>query len=772
MALVFGGAVFTDASDETPGTGDAKPAPPSLVLASTLPVITDAKAPLQLDSLVRNPTHDDLAGGEIVVELSDAPVEHLAQLTDATGLTFRPLTRAEVGETPAADDTQAGELRTGIEVAASELPLTEATPAGTYLVRASLVAEGGDEPVATAIAPLVWRATDTKTGEAKPDDSKPYDTKPSGTKVDAPKPSDAKTVALSVIVPFVLPGNIHTMPTRGQLSDLTPAWDELLTAAESARATLAIDPRIIAAIRGYGEEAPADSRALLLRLEESSSPSFLLQFADADLAAQAALGFTSILEPTNLEFVTRFGEFLPPSPAANAHTDAAGAAASSGSGSTADAPGEGEQGEGEQSAGEQSGTTGAKEDASNDAKVANEAAKQSKQSKEDEDAAGTNPAPPTLAELIEWPKEPVAWPAEGNVDARTLDFLDTANVHSVVLDSGNVKHSGGPRATFSGQDVVVTDAALAAAARAALGGQTEVDQAAGRAQIAAQLAVRAQSGGAGVVLGLDRASVAAAADPASILAAISELPFVRATRVPDQPEGTASLRAAGALEPRLALLRAAADREASVNEVGAVLEDPQYLSGYQRARLLDLFATRYAPADAGFDAAATKFRTRDSELLEGVQVIRTEHTQLVGATTNVPVQLHNSLPFDASVTVTAVPVSAAVEVAQRVFAGVRVEAEGNERVLVPVHSRVTSGTSGLVVTVSAVGGEPTVFTGTLELSISTTVETVALWVLGASAVLLLAFGVVRSVRKRRKRLAPVAGAESEPGAGTVPSAAE
>lgn len=772
LALALGGALPTvDTTDATDATAASEPAPlPTLVVAPGEPVLTDPNGPLTIDALLRNPSDTELPAGELLLELSVAPVKSVDALESPDGLTYSKLATSELGTTKAAggpagtadtadltanvaaDTTAEGteptngdtpvppvvdpsEQRASVEVTAADLPFTNTTAPGTYVLRATYTAEGADAPAATATTPLVWRGS----GERK--------------------------IALSMIVPFVLPANVQTMPTRAQLGELTPGWDRLLTGAEAAKATLAIDPRIIAGIRSYGVNAPEAARDLLTRLEATTSPSFLLQFGDADVAAQAALGFTSLMSPSSLEFVTRFGEFEAP----------AGEGAANGAGSSvsaADTGAEGVDTKGADVAADQQGDPSA--DTSADTGAAN-SAPDTKSSADTQDGAdanaqGTNEenteptvAPPTLPELLKWNGDVAAWPAEGNVDQGTIDLLKVSNIPAVVLDSGNVKHSGGPRADLPGGTVVVTDAGLGLAASEALAGTTDTDQAAGLSQLVGELAVRAQAGGPGVAIGLDRAVVADVEDPERILAALAELDFVRATRVADQEAGTAALKGAGALEDRLALLRSAANREAAVNEVGAVLEHPQYLSGYQRTRLLQLFATRYAPAGAGFDAAATKYRARDAELLEGVQVISTEHTQLVGVSTSVPVQLHNSLPFDAIVKVTAEPVSAAIDVEERVFDDVRVAAEGNERVLVPVHSRVTSGVSGIVVTVSATSGNPTVFTGTLELSISTTVETVGLWVLGVGAVVLFVAGIFRSLKKRRKNAAKAAADGSSQG---------
>ena len=137
--------------------------------------------------------------------------------------------------------------------------------------------------------------------------------------------------------------------------------------------------------------------------------------------------------------------------------------------------------------------------------------------------------------------------------------------------------------------------------------------------------------------------------------------------------------------------------------------------------------------------------------MEGVRAISTEHTQLVGASTRVPVQLRNSLPFEAVVSVRVDPSSAALTLPERTFSDVRVRAESTEALLVPVQSRVSSGESGLVVNISDVSGDLTIYTGSLSISIRSSVETVALWSLGILATLLLGFGIWRSVRRRRQR---------------------
>ena len=235
-----------------------------------------------------------------------------------------------------------------------------------------------------------------------------------------------------------------------------------------------------------------------------------------------------------------------------------------------------------------------------------------------------------------------------------------------------------------------------------------------------------------------------------MLQLIESLDWAQPTPIAALPEGLAMLRAGDTLEDRRELLRSSAGRESSVNALGAVLVHPEYLSGYQRTPARELFATRFASPGVDFTEIAAAYRERDAELLTGVRAISTEHTQLVGTSTRVPVQLQNALPFDARVQVRVEPSSAGLSISERTYENIAVPAEANQRVLVPVHSRVSSGESGIIVSVAAASGEPTVFTGTLPISIRSSVEAIGLWVLGGLATLLLGFGIWRSLRRKRR----------------------
>ncbi|WP_427870074.1 DUF6049 family protein [Leucobacter luti] len=646
----------------------------SLAVAPEDPIVLANTEEIAFNVAIENPGEEAIPAGRIEFRLAPDRVEPGTRLPGADA-------EALPGDTPVLAEASIGAISAGgvqtasATIATADLPLSADSPQGVYLVEAALL-PAKEEPSADAspglhaLTPIVWRGP------------------------------GAETVNLSTIVPIVFPADVRTLPTRRQLETAATQWEKLLVEARALRATLAIDPRAIAAIRAYGDDAPENARLLLPELESYPHDSFLLQFGDADLAAQAALGFDEPLAPKTLDFVSRFGSFAP------------------------------------------SGTS-QEQDQSQD--PADEPA-------QDPDPETADPSLPSLDELLTWPaKSKAAWPAEGEANQETLALARSAGLEGVVLDSENVSLGGGPRAEVAGMPATITDAGLAAASRDAIGGENDVVRNSGTALMVAQLVLAAQGQSPGVVLGLDRGAVAEGGDATSeLLATLDRLGWTKRIPVAEQAAGTATLKAADPLENRRELLRSALKREASIVEIGGVLEHPEYLIGYQRARLLEVFGTRYAAPGVDFDEVAGAFRARDAELLSGVQAISTEHTQLVGVSTRVPVQLRNALPFDAVVEVRADPASAALSVDERVFTDVRVPAEGNGRVLVPVQSRVASGESGLVVSVTALSGEPTSYTGTLDISIRSSIETVGVWVLGGLAALLLVLGIWRSVRRKRR----------------------
>ena len=743
----------------------------ALFVAPEHAVVTADETEIRFSVLVRN-SGDSTApegsveltlGERITGESASQPASAAPADSAADGAAQQPENPRTVIATVSLDAVAAGKEQSAtVAVPLADLPQLTPAAHGVYPVHASYVAS--DAPAAdpvTAVSPLVWGG---------------------------PGAADA-SVNLTTIVPLTLPASVQSMPSRAQLSDAVPRLTALVDYATTAQSILAIDPRIITAIRGYGTEAPREASELLARLETTALPSFLLQFGDADPAAQAALGLEELLQPAGFEFITRFGAWEPQLPEAPETTPQAPGAGDTPEGApggegTADASGTAAatRATARSSAADAGGAHATTSAATQSAAAQSAAAKSAKEDpnedptedpaedpapgpdkeagKEQGKGAGADPAtddeplPPTAEELREWPRGlPAAWPAGGEVGSRTLTLLRGAELGTTVLSSDNVRLTGGPRATLGAGEALVTDAELDAAVRLALSGATDTERALGESQAAARLTLAASTGVEGLILGIDRGAVAESERPEERLSKLTSERWIRPVAVGAQREGTAQLIPSSPGEDRIELLAAALENESTVLEARAMLVNPEYLDSYQRMRLLTLLGTRGAGPDVDFESVARQFAKRDAELHDGVRLVDTKRAQLVGGSTRIPIQLRNSLPFDAIVNLEVAPTSAALLVPEREFTNITLPEDSSERVLVPANSRVSSGESALLLTVTSVDGDYTASTGRLEVAISSTLETVAIAVLGSAAALLFGFGIWRSVR-RRKSLSP------------------
>lgn len=673
-----GHGVAQHAASRTAETAKTQPAP-ALTLAPARPVLLSNEESAEFELWIENPSDTELGAGRVALSLDPS------RITDEAGLdaefpsdTVIALLEAETPVVPAGE----GRLVT-LTVPREEWPLTTASDAGVYRVLAEVTPdEEAAESALSTTAPIVWRGAGGLT-----------------------------RVQLTTVVPMVLPESIPSLPRRGQLDELMgpgSQLDALLSTAEQRGATLAIDPRVVAGVRVYGESASAASQSFIERLNSTSASSFALQFADADPSAQAALGFSRLLAPEGLSFATRFGTFAGQDPAETPAEPTPTGEASDGTTDQADptAP---------------------------------------------TDLSGA----PSLAELtaVTTSLPGTAWPAANSVNGKVLDLL-VRNGYSRVLASGeNVSVAGGgARGSLNGVEYLVSDPALDAAASAALSAENETGHRSGVARTSALLVLRAQAGVPGAVVTLDRRATPESPYADTLVNTLSALPWVEPAAPEELPEGAVTLKSAveAASPERAASLGEAVAREPQVNEYSRVLVDPENLVDLQRVRLLQLFSARYTTPDANFEAAAKRSAERDEETLNGVRVVTSTHTQLVGTTSRVPIQVRNTLPFDALLSPYVVPTNAALVVTGEAIEPALIPSESSTNILVPVRTRVSSGESGLAVELSAVTGGEVVTSGMLAISIRSSWETVALGSLALLTASFFGFGIWRSIRRRSR----------------------
>ena len=696
---------------------DAESGPqPELVVAPESAVVESTAEQFRFEVLLKNPTSQPLGAGTVALTIDNHRAETAADLSPESGRESLELASVEAVATQGEKDQ-----RIEVVVSRDDFPLLFTREAGVYPIHAEFQssdakADDAGVPNLTTSTAVVWN----------------------GAVATSP-------LAVTLVVPLVLPSSVEALPTRDALASSAPKLTQLLDAAEQRYATVAVDPRIIAGTRALGSNAPGAATTLLDRLERSTSPMFLLQFADADPAVQAALGFETLLQPLGFTHATALGKFEPPTPEAATTSGVNGdAAAGQNAGADGAATGTDAGADATEAAGADSPATATADDAST-----TDSADAADATVKVDPVTGV----PTLEALLSLDNtRPGAWPAGGEVDSATLALLRDAGLTSLVLDSNNVANASTPRVTFGDFDALVADAPAGQAARVSIAGATATERDAGTADLTARLALSAQTGAGGLVLALDRGALADIADPLRIFDTIDSLPWVQTVSERLQSSAPAELRAGASTEQRRELLRATIARSAQIDELAPLLAEPSYLTEYQRERLLAALATRYAEPDIDYLAIDEQTKARDSELLSGVSPLVSENTQLVGSLSNVPITLSNALPFEAVVNLHVTPTSAAISLGERDFE-VRIPAVGSTNVLVPVQSRVSSGEAGLQLEVQNASKELSFASALHPLTLRTAIETALIWVLGSAAALLLGFGVWRSVRRRRtKRL--------------------
>lgn len=251
-------------------------APITLTLAPTQPVLDRTAQSLELALEIANTGEQKLSAESIEFFVSRNRVLTEEELTRLLATPTLPDDIGVAVKTVQDTSVDAESTRTvtaQLDTAIMQLPTENA--AGVYLGFAQVTAKSGD--VHLVAAPFVWQGTGTTT-----------------------------QTPLHTIVPLVLPANIDGMPTTTQLGELTAnggLLNDNLSAAIAQGSTLAIDPRIIVATRALGDRAPASSVEFLTRLTSVKNQTFALQYADADLSAQAQLGLENPLQPLGFSYL-------------------------------------------------------------------------------------------------------------------------------------------------------------------------------------------------------------------------------------------------------------------------------------------------------------------------------------------------------------------------------------------------------------------------------------------------------------------------------------
>ncbi|WP_226533890.1 DUF6049 family protein [Microbacterium paraoxydans] len=511
--------------------------------------------------------------------------------------------------------------------------------------------------------------------------------------------ADSQTTQIGVIVPLTATpegGSLLTAEELAALTDTDGALTAQLDGLAGTTAVIAIDPSVIAAIRALGTAAPESAQDWLTRLDGLPNARFALQFGDADAAAQAQAGLPELLQPMT------FAPFLddanfPQAPETPTPTDGPAA------------------------------TPGPTPDAAESTALPR-----------DEELTAVEGALPRLL----WPQDDVT-AADLTAFTGYLGEGTTTIVSSAAVGGRNAAH-----ATAAGYDLLVTDTATSEVLSDVAAEESTVDRQRLLAEATARLQfAQARSAGAPLLIGLDRDetrsadalrdAISAADSLGFTLSSLRATPPVAAT-VTAEPDATRSA-AVGTL---------LAD-EGRLTAFSSILEDPQVLLSPERIRILRTLAV--GASASAFTESVADHQAQTRATLDAVNIPPSSTIQLLAANADLPIAVRNDLPWPVTVQLFVSPTDPRLDV--KPMTETVVQPNSTTRVKVPVSARVGSGEVDLRLSLYSPTGVQIQGDQTIRVAVRAEWETIGLVIFGGLAVLLIALGVIRTIRRKRRETA-------------------
>ncbi|RLP75237.1 hypothetical protein D9V32_10075 [Mycetocola tolaasinivorans] len=512
-------------------------------------------------------------------------------------------------------------------------------------------------------------------------------------------PGSGKTTGgLAIVVPITAPPSSTGLIPTTLLAEWTAPGGVLsrqLDAALDRPVTLAIDPMILASIRSLGTAVPESAANWLDRLQHASNASFLLQYADADAALQAQAGAPALLAPISLEYGVDEANF-PPAQGSN-------------------------------------GTATASPD---------------------------TPQLPTLEQLTGWPvtESGIVWPGTDTTSAADLSVITASGQQTTLLDgdalSGEEGTTPAAHRTIGGNDVLVADPILTPIFRDLVHpdaeGGIDTDPAHLRAAFAA-LATEPGAGDRSTLVTLPRgwADTAVNIDAAiSLLDSIPETHIVSLATLRAAPSTAATLRDHSVPQDRIDLARTLLEREQTLAKFANALEDPALLTGRERAQILSLLSVGWSSQYSGWDGAVREHNDQTTATLGGITLAPTEQFNMVSWQSNLGFSVRNDLPYPVRVTLEVESDNLRLAIDSSVTR--EIKPFTTEKFSVPVRARIGNGQSTLSLSLHAPDGTQLGAPSSVRVNVRADWEIIGSVTLGSIVVLLLAGGLFRTVRKRRR----------------------
>ncbi|MGO3248391.1 MAG: DUF6049 family protein [Agrococcus casei] len=217
----------------------------------------------------------------------------------------------------------------------------------------------------------------------------------------------------------------------------------------------------------------------------------------------------------------------------------------------------------------------------------------------------------------------------------------------------------------------------------------------------------------------------------------------------EAPARDASLHDLESTELETALaegVTAAHDADAEMSRFSLIATQPRELTVPFRLKVLAAMHVDAATTPASVTSSTTMLGSELESLQGGVQVLQGSDIHIVGSNVQLPIELVNDLEVGADVVVKLRTTSTIVVVSEG-STEVTIGAESSQRVLMPVEV-VGSGVTTAIVTLETAGGHQISQPVTINVQAQPSVETVIVWIGASAVVLLIGFGLWRSLRKR------------------------
>jgi hypothetical protein len=242
-------------------------------------------------------------------------------------------------------------------------------------------------------------------------------------------------------------------------------------------------------------------------------------------------------------------------------------------------------------------------------------------------------------------------------------------------------------------------------------------------------------------------------DSAALLADLAEAQFVETTGIDaalEVPARDATLRQIDDAQRNAGadLVTAALEQEAEAARLASIVDDPANLLAELRLAVLA------ALPDAGSDVteldrlAIEALGSSMSEVRNAVQLVAGSDIHAVGESVPLPITITNELDVPANVVLSVRATNALVSIPESRIE-VAVAPTSQQRVQVPIDV-VGTGSLLIVAQLHTPDGVPLGQIQYLNVTAQPTIEVAVAWTLGIAVVLLLGFGILRSVLKRRR----------------------